>query len=130
MESESSPTPIGIVEGFCAAWGGLDMDAAAAALHGDIHYHNIPMEELSGKAVVEAYLRNAAARFDTCQWDLLSIAASGQKVLTERVDRFTIGSTSIALPIMGIFEIEDGLIRRWRDYFDLAGYRSQFPPED
>jgi limonene-1,2-epoxide hydrolase len=29
---------------------------------------------------------------------------------------------------MGIFEIEDGLIRRWRDYFDLASYRSQWPP--
>jgi limonene-1,2-epoxide hydrolase len=28
---------------------------------------------------------------------------------------------------MGTFEIENGLICAWRDYFDLAGYQAQRP---
>ena len=127
MTDESSTSPIGIVTAFCAAWGRLDMDAVAALLHGDIDYHNIPMEPLAGKAAVEAYLRGAAARFEACAWEIRAIAATGDRVLTERVDRMCVAGTWIALPIMGIFEIEDGLIRRWRDYFDLASYRSQWP---
>lgn len=130
MTDESSTSPMGIVTAFCAAWGRLDMDAVAALLHGAVDYHNIPMEPLSGKAAVEAYLRDAAGRFDACAWEVRAIAATGDRVLTERVDRMCVAGTWIALPIMGIFEIEDGLIRRWRDYFDLASYRSQWPPAE
>jgi limonene-1,2-epoxide hydrolase len=43
------------------------------------------------------------------------------------VDRFTIEGRAITLPVMGTFEIENGLIRAWRDYFDLAGYLAQRP---
>jgi limonene-1,2-epoxide hydrolase len=56
-----------------------------------------------------------------------NIAASGNTVLTERVDRFTIEGRAITLPVMGTFEIENGLICAWRDYFDLAGYQAQRP---
>lgn len=129
MAVESSPSPIDIVTGFCAAWGRLDMDAAMAALHDDIDYHNLPMTPLAGKPSVEAYLRTAAARFESCSWDIVAIAAAGNKVLTERVDRMVVSGTAIALPIMGIFEIEAGRIRRWRDYFDLASYRAQWPDQ-
>ena len=41
-------------------------------------------------------------------------------VLTERVDTFTIGGAVAPLPVMGTFEIRDGKICAWRDYFDMA----------
>lgn len=111
---------------FCAAWDRLDFDAIAASLANDIEYHNIPLEPLHGRAEVDRYLR-AAGPFESCAWEIVSIAANGNRVLTERIDRFTVAGTPIALPVMGTFEIEDGLIRRWRDYFDLASYRAQWP---
>lgn len=115
-----------VVEQFCAAWDRLDFDAIAASLAEDVEYHNIPLEPLRGKADVERYLRKAGP-FEQCQWEIVSIAASGNKVLTERVDRFVVRGASITLPVMGTFEIGDGLIRHWRDYFDLASYRAQWP---
>lgn len=117
---------IDIVRRFCRCWDRLDFDAAADFLHDDIIYHNMPLDPIHGKTAVEAYLRGAGP-FETCQWELLNIAADGPVVLTERVDRFTVRGTPIALEVMGVFEIADGRIRRWRDYFDLASYRAQWP---
>ena len=41
-------------------------------------------------------------------------------VLTERVDTITVGERVGALPVMGTFEIRDGKICAWRDYFDMT----------
>jgi limonene-1,2-epoxide hydrolase len=46
-------------------------------------------------------------------------------VLTERVDAFITPTLTIELPVMGTFEIVDGKIAAWRDYFDLNMYMSQ-----
>jgi limonene-1,2-epoxide hydrolase len=120
------PAAIDAVLRFCAAWDRLDMDAIAALLAEDIVYHNIPLEPLAGKAAVEAYLRGVGP-FDSCRWELVAIAANGPVVLTERIDRFVVAGKAIALPVSGTFEVADGRIRKWRDYFDLASYRAQWP---
>ena len=54
-------------------------------------------------------------------FDLLAIAADGNRVLTERIDRFVRadGSTIAAVKLMGIFEVEGDCIVAWRDYFDV-----------
>ena len=117
-------TPEAVVRAFVQAWCGPDLDRVCALLGEDIEYHNIPMEPLSGKAAVEGYLR-AAGPFEESDWELLHIAAVGEHVLTERVDRMVVGGKRIALPLMGVFRVSGGLIREWRDYFDLAMYRSQ-----
>ena len=40
--------------------------------------------------------------------------------MTERTDAFTLNGRLGEFPVMGIFEIRDGKIAAWRDYFDLA----------
>lgn len=124
MDLPPDPAALDLVRRFCAAWDRLDLDAIGAMLADDIVYHNIPMDRLEGRAAVEAYLRGAAV-FETAQWELLAIAANGATVLTERIDRFTRNGRAIALPVMGAFEVRDGRIAAWRDYFDLADYRRQ-----
>ena len=121
-------TPEGIVRAFADAWGRLDIDAIVAMLSPDVVYHNMPLEPLRGRARVEAYLRSVGP-FDACSWHLLALATSGTSVLTERVDELVVRGKRIALPVMGIFEIENNLIRAWRDYFDLSSYRAQWPQD-
>ena len=119
-----SSEPIEIVRQFCDAWSKMNFDAIMAALAEDIHYHNVPLQPVTGKANVERYLKQAW-RFDRCDWVLLNIAANGKTVLTERIDKFWFGDNEVALPVMGVFIIEGDQIRLWRDYFDLADYRKQ-----
>jgi len=55
--------------------------------------------------------------------DMLAVAEAGNKVLTERIDHMIAadGKVIMSAPVMGIFEIEDGKIAAWRDYFDSKG---------
>jgi limonene-1,2-epoxide hydrolase len=54
--------------------------------------------------------------------DMVNIAGDGNRVLTERIDRIMgkDGSENLTIRLMGIFEVEDGKIIHWRDYFDTA----------
>jgi limonene-1,2-epoxide hydrolase len=36
-----------------------------------------------------------------------------------RVDAFKLPNKAFELPVMGIFEVGDGKISAWRDYFDM-----------
>jgi limonene-1,2-epoxide hydrolase len=46
-------------------------------------------------------------------------------VLTERTDVFVTADKNIELPVMGTFEVADGKIAAWRDYFDMNQFMSQ-----
>jgi limonene-1,2-epoxide hydrolase len=120
--------PIDVVRSFIAAWNANDLARVLDHLHDDIHYHNIPLEPLRGLPAVRQYLEGIGP-FDWIDWKLLAIAASGNQVLTERSDDFSLRGTEVRLPLMGIFEVTDGKISAWRDYFDLAMYRRQLAPK-
>jgi limonene-1,2-epoxide hydrolase len=113
-----------VVRAFIAAWNANDLDAVVSFLDEDVFYHNVPVQPIRGRAAVEQYLRGAGP-WDRVDWQLLSIAENGSTVLTERIDAFVIRGRHVSLPLMGAFEIENGRITSWRDYFDLQTYVSQ-----
>ena len=115
---------IEIVEKFIAAFNSDDMEAVYACMADDIFYHNIPMDPLSGIASVRQFFAEAGPMTGNA-WEVLNIAENGSVVLTERVDRFRYNGKNIAIPVMGIFEIDGGKIASWRDYFDLQTYLQQ-----
>lgn len=118
-------TPIAIVTDFCAAFDRLDWDRIHALLAADIVYHNIPMEPVHGiDAFKAAY---AAFPVSEAQFEIHHIAANGAVVLTERTDRFVLAGKPIVIRVMGVFEIREGKIAVWRDYFDLAQFAGQMP---
>ena len=56
---------------------------------------------------------------------MTNIASDGPVVMTERVDVFKLPDKSIALPVMGTFEVRDDKIAAWRDYFDMNQFTGQ-----
>jgi limonene-1,2-epoxide hydrolase len=60
----------------------------------------------------------ASLQFTSTCW---RFAADGNRVLTQRLDRFVRadGSEVAAGKVMGIFEVEGEHIVTWRDYFDV-----------
>ena len=115
---------IDLVRRFCAAWATADVSELLDYLTDDAIYHNMPIQPVEGKDAIKNVIEQFMTPFDRAEWELLNIAASGDIVLTERVDRF-IGEKSVELPVMGAFEIRDGKIAAWRDYFDLAAWTRQ-----
>ncbi len=117
--------PVRTVQEFCAAWSKLDAELLLGYFAEDAVYHNIPMQPMHGREQIAGFLRQFAKQASAAEFEIKQIAANGDVVLTERVDRFTIGGKPIALPVMGTFELRDGKIAAWRDYFDLADWQKQ-----
>ena len=47
-------------------------------------------------------------------------------MFTERVDRFVINDTPMAVPVAGIFDFDgEGRIKSWRDYYDWSLLEAQ-----
>ena len=109
---------------FIESWNRLDYDAIYAAMAEDIFYHNIPMDPCNGIAEVKGFM-NGAFNFEEAEWILHAIATNDNVVLTERTDKFKMAGQWIAVRVMGTFEIADGKISKWRDYFDLAEFQDQ-----
>jgi limonene-1,2-epoxide hydrolase len=62
------------------------------------------------------------ADWTATQWELLNIVGDGDVVIAERLDRTAAGDKQVDLPCTGVFEMENGKIKVWRDYFDLATF--------
>jgi len=118
--------PTQIVTDFCNAAVRRNVEELLGFFSDDAVYHNIPIAPVRGRDAIAATLRGFLDPATECEFEVLSIAASGRKVLTERIDRFTINGKKIALPVMGAFELDaQGKISAWRDYFDLAQFTKQ-----
>ena len=122
-----SDAPIDVVRRFCDAWGRKDLDEIIAFFSDDAVYHNIPLAPVVGPEQIRATIEGFSGGVETIEFRLDGIAADGATVLTERLDIFTFQNGRIDLPVMGTFEIRDGKIAAWRDYFDMAMFLNQMP---
>jgi len=112
---------IEIVDNFLSLLHHGKMDAALAMMTDDIFYHNIPMEPLSGKQAVSEFLSQESG-LEVVDLVTLHAAEKGNVVMNERVDTFRLEGRVLDLPVMGTFELENGKIKAWRDYFDLGTF--------
>ncbi len=117
--------PLELVTRFCKAWPALDLDEIMSFFADDAVYHNIPVDPVQGVEAIRATIAGFTQGVQSVEFEVRHAAVSGNVVLTERVDRFHAGERTIALPVMGTFEISDGKITAWRDYFDLNQFMSQ-----
>ncbi|MEP7350482.1 MAG: limonene-1,2-epoxide hydrolase family protein [Sphingorhabdus sp.] len=124
LMKQAQMSNIEIVEKFIDAFNSDDMEAVYACLADDIFYHNIPLNPLCGIAAVRQFFEEAGPMTSNA-WEILNIAENGPVVLTERVDRFRYNGKDVTIAVMGIFEIKDGKLKSWRDYFDLQTYLQQ-----
>ncbi|MCU1456869.1 MAG: limonene,2-epoxide hydrolase [Actinomycetia bacterium] len=108
-----------VVLAFCAAAGACDAEQLRPFFSDDVVYHNVPMAPAKGIDATMEAITGMFAMFETVEFEITNIAANGNVVLTERIDRVTLGEVVAPMPVMGAFEVADGRIIAWRDYFDL-----------
>ena len=119
-------TPTQVVDAFIAAIERKDIAAAAELVADDISYENMPMDPIVGRDAMVQVLEGFLAAASEVEWPCLRQVEVGNVVINERLDRFKIGDGWLELPIAGIFEVADGQITLWRDYFDMNSYMTQF----
>ena len=114
-----------LIRRFIAAWEGRDTDFIIDCFADDGVYHSIPLEPIVGKAAI----RDFVAEFDSIPGGRLEIrhqVASSDVVMNERTDYIVMNGKPVELPIMGVFEMKDGRITAWREYFDMGPVRAAY----
>ncbi|OYD71615.1 limonene-1,2-epoxide hydrolase family protein [Rhodococcus sp. OK302] len=100
----------------------FDVDGAAELMTDDIVWQNVSLPTLRGKKVVTRALRlvtKPSLRFEA---DMHNIVGDHVTVLTERTDTIIVGPLRIEFWVCGTFELRDGKIAVWRDYFSLRDF--------
>ncbi len=116
-----------LITEFCKRWASPDPDELAGYFTEDAVYHNIPMDPVQGRAAIKEFIAGFTAAFDGIDFRVHRQVSDGTVVMNERTDvmRRKDGG-EIPLPVMGVFEVHNGQIAAWRDYFDMATITSTF----
>jgi len=115
-----------VVRDLCEAVGKHDAEALRQYFTEDVVYHNIPMDPAVGIDAAIAVIDGFFAMSESLKIENLNVAVRDNVVLTERIDTFTMGKIVAPLPVMGTFQIRDGKICAWRDYFDMGQITKMF----
>ena len=118
---------IATVEKFLFSLRAPDLDTAAELLDENLVYQNVGMPTIHGR-------RRAIKLFKgmdrpSLGFDVLihRSAADGISVLNERTDVLIFGPVRLQFWVCGVFEVHDGRITLWRDYFDMGQFQNQLP---
>ena len=117
-----------LIQQFCEAWGkGASIDEIVDYFTDDAVYHNIPVDPVTGKEAIKSTIAMFTTGVEKMEFRVRNLSSHGNVVLTERVDVFRFPKGTIELPVSGTFEIKDGAIAAWRDYFDMQQFMSRLP---
>lgn len=106
------------VEAFLFALRDQDFDTADALLADELVYENVGLPTIRGRARTMKLFRSMEGRagFDV---KFHRTAEDGVVVLNERTDVLIFGPLRLQFWVCGVFEVHDGRITLWRDYFDF-----------
>ncbi|MGD9601182.1 MAG: limonene-1,2-epoxide hydrolase family protein [Gammaproteobacteria bacterium] len=117
-----STSPMKLVTDLCNSLLDADMVKTCAYLSEDVVYHNMPWAPVVGHAEVRKVLDplvhgpNCALR----RMEISHTVGNGDIVMNARLETWERRGIRVELPVAGLFEVRDGRITRWCDYWDLA----------
>lgn len=115
-----------LVRDFLGSWKGRKIETIVGSFADDAIYHNVPVKPIQGIAGIRQIFEAFLEAFEYASLDIVTLAAESGLVIAERIDRFVMkNGTRIELPVTGVFEVRNGKIVRFSDYFDLADFERQ-----
>jgi limonene-1,2-epoxide hydrolase len=106
------------VERFLDRMRALDSDGAAALLAADVVYENKGLPTIYGRGGVRRFFRAVIRAGTKVELHVHAMSADGARVLTERTDALQWGPLRVQFWVCGRFDVRNGEIVLWRDYFD------------
>jgi limonene-1,2-epoxide hydrolase len=127
--TEARTEPTEIVEAFLDAFVAMDFDTALSYIADDCEYTNIPVGTVRGPSGVKEVLEPFAAPIRENEFIILRQAQTGPIVFMERLDRHRLDHGWRELAVNSVFEVLDGRVTVWRDYFDLGAAAKIHDPD-
>lgn len=116
--TQASSTTVRTVETFLNALQEQDFDTAQNTLAQNLVYQNVGFPTIYGRNRAVKLFRSMPGWMGF-EVKIHRIAADGAAVLTERTDALVFGPMRLQFWVCGVFEVHEGRITLWRDYFDM-----------
>jgi len=118
--TSDSKNPAHVVASYMDAMENMDFDAGLLYVADECEYINGPNAPTRGPEGVRGELAPFFAPILENQFIIRRQAVAGDTVFIERLDRHRIEHGWFELPVTGVFEVKNGKIVYWREYFNLA----------
>ena len=114
-----------IIDTFLGAFAEGNFDGVMECCTDDVVWDNVPMKPIVGKPAVLAFLEKFARGMSNPRYERKNVLEREGLVMVEGVENYSKNGKTVRVPYMAAFEIRDGKISQWRDYFDLATVERQ-----
>ncbi|MCF8612151.1 nuclear transport factor 2 family protein [Gordonia sp. HY285] len=119
----TSQNPVDLVRQFLTGLASGDLDTALADVDENIVYTNVSLPTVRGMAKFAPVMRGLNRPGFGFDVEILAISADADGVvLTERIDELKLGPVRMRFWVCGRFEVREGRITVWRDYFDFFDF--------
>jgi len=116
-------TPTQVVTEFMKVMEKMDFDEGVKYVSDDLEYINSPGTTVRGPRGVREVLEPFFAPIEENDFVILRQISERNMVVLERLDRHRVPQGWFELPVTGVFEVRDGKITYWREYFDVETIR-------
>jgi limonene-1,2-epoxide hydrolase len=116
--STEAADPLAVVRAIIAAWDARDFQAVLALFSDDAVLHSMMIEPIVGKASIEARLARLKSAKHHATLTVQRMGVIDGRVFVERVDVITLNGRESGVPVVGVFEVEAGRVKVWREYYD------------
>ena len=109
-----------VVRKFFAAFPKSDVDELISFFGDTATYIDGPRGIHRGIGEIKAEFGVQVQMVPSTTVDITNLVTDGHTVMVERAEQFVIQGKPVDHEVVGVFEIDDGRITRWRDYYDLT----------
>lgn len=102
------------------AWHALDLDGAVNMFTEDGVFHSMMREPHKGRDVLRGFMGKLFGGMSELSLEIRSEGVSGNTVILERFDSWVFNGKPGSIPVVGVYDVEDGKIKEWREYYDYA----------
>ena len=116
--TSSNDPNVKVVMEMIHKWHTLDIDGALDMFTEDGAFHSMMSEPVKGQAALKEFLTKLFSAMSELTLEVRSEAVTGNTVILERFDSWTFNGRPGSIPVVGVFDVEDGKVKEWREYYD------------
>ena len=110
--------PTAVAQTMLEAWDRRDFDAVLSLFAEDGVLHSMMLAPIVGRTSIAARLARLGAAAHKTRLRIRHIGVIDGQVYVERLDEITLDGQRTDVPVIGVFQIENGLVAYWREYYD------------
>jgi len=111
---------VAVVMEMLEKWHTLDLDGALDMFTDDGVFHSMMSEPIKGREALKEFLGKLFSSMSELTLEVRSEAVTGNTVILERFDSWSFNGRPGSIPVVGVFVVEDGKVKEWREYYDRA----------